>query len=181
MVSWSRIARRSRVPLGFVFAAVYVLLADPFPISLAFSLVFILPGLLIRAAASGHVQKNERLAMSGPYAYTRNPLYLGSIFIGLGFAVASRSIWVLIILVIMFVTIYLPVIRAEENYLAQHFPEFAEYTRRVPRLIPDPRPAGDRRGSFSWDLYRKHREYNAALGSAAMMAVLLIKMFWRLR
>src|SRR5579872_806728 len=181
LVSWSRIARRSRVPLGFVFAAVYLWLADPLVISLLFGLVFILPGLLIRAIASGHVQKNERLAMSGPYAYTRNPLYLGSLIMAVGFAVAARSIWIALILIIMFVAIYLPVIRAEENYLAQHFPEFAEYTRRVPRLIPDPRPAGDRRGSFSWDLYRKHREYNAALGSAAMMAVLLIKMFWRLR
>ena len=181
MVSWSRIARRSRVPLGFVFAAVYLWLADPLVISLLFGLVFILPGLLIRAIASGHVQKNERLAMSGPYAYTRNPLYLGSLIMAVGFAVAARSIWIALILVIMFVAIYLPVIRAEENYLAQHFPEFAEYARRVPRLIPDPTPSGDRRGSFSWQLYRKHREYNASLGAAAMLVALSVKLYWNLR
>ena len=181
MASWSRIARRSRVPLGFVVAALYLWLADPLAISLLFGLVFILPGLLIRAMASGHVQKNERLAMSGPYAYTRNPLYLGSTIMGVGFAIAARSVWVALILVVMFVTIYLPVIRAEERYLAEHFPEFAEYARRVPRLIPDPMPRGDTRGSFSWDLYRKHREYNATLGSVAMMAALLVKMFWNSR
>ncbi len=181
MVSWSRIARRSRVPLGFVFAAIYLWLADPLVISLLFGLVFILPGLLIRAIASGHVQKNERLAMSGPYAYTRNPLYLGSLIMAVGFAVAARSIWIAIILVIMFVAIYLPVIRAEENYLAQHFPEFAEYARRVPRLVPDPTPSGDRRGSFSWQLYRKHREYNASLGAAAMLVALSVKLYWNLR
>jgi len=181
VVSWSRIARRSRVPLGFVFAAVYLWLADPLVISLLFGLVFILPGLLIRAIASGHVQKNERLAMSGPYAYTRNPLYLGSLIMAVGFAVAARSIWIAIILVIMFVAIYLPVIRAEENYLAQHFPEFVEYARRVPRLIPDPTPSGDRRGSFSWQLYRKHREYNASLGAAAMLVALSVKLYWNLR
>ncbi len=181
MVSWSRIARRSRVPLGFVFAAIYLWLADPLVISLLFGLVFILPGLLIRAIASGHVQKNERLAMSGPYAYTRNPLYLGSLIMAVGFAVAARSIWIAIILVIMFVAIYLPVIRAEENYLAQHFPEFAEYARRVPRLVPDPTTSGDRRGSFSWQLYRKHREYNASLGAAAMLVALSVKLYWNLR
>lgn len=178
MVSWSKVARRSRVPLGFVFAALYLWLADPLPISLLFAMVLVIPGLLVRALASGHVQKNERLATSGPYAYTRNPLYLGSLIIGVGFAIAARSVWVAVILVLLFVTVYLPVIRAEEAYLAQHFPEFAEYARRVPRLMPDPRPAIHTRGPFSWDLYWKHREYNATLGSVAMMAALVIKLIW---
>ncbi len=178
MVSWSRIARRSRVPLGFVFAALYLWLADPVPISLLYGAAFVIPGLLIRAFASGHVEKNQRLAMTGPYAYTRNPLYLGSLIIGVGFAIAARSTWVAVILVLMFVTVYLPVIRAEETYLAQHFPEFAEYARRVPRLMPDPRPAIRTRGSFSWNLYLKHREYNATLGAMAITAALVVKMIW---
>jgi protein-S-isoprenylcysteine O-methyltransferase Ste14 len=91
----------------------------------------IVPGLLIRALASGHVRKNEALATSGPYAYTRNPLYLGSLLMGVGFAIAARSWWVGVILVVMFLAIYLPVIRDEENYLRQKFPEFEEYARRV--------------------------------------------------
>jgi protein-S-isoprenylcysteine O-methyltransferase Ste14 len=178
VVSWSRIARRSRVPLGFAFAALYLWLANPLVISILFGAAFVIPGLLIRAFASGHVEKNQRLATSGPYAYTRNPLYLGSLIIGVGFAIVARSIGIAIILVLMFVTIYLPVIRAEEAYLAQHFPEFAEYARRVPRLMPDPRPTVRSQGAFSWDLYRKHREYNATLGAMAMMGALMIKMFW---
>src|SRR4029077_17960135 len=89
--------------------------------------VVVLPGLLIRALASGHVRKNEALATSGPYAYTRNPLYLGSLLIGVGFAVAARSWWVGLALVVMFFAIYLPVIRGEEAYLRQKFPEFEEY------------------------------------------------------
>jgi len=178
MLSWSKIARRSRVPLGFVVAALYLWLADPVPMSLLFGAAFVIPGLLVRAVASGHVEKNERLATSGPYAYTRNPLYLGSLIIGVGFAIAARSVWVAVILVLMFVTIYLPVIRAEEIYLAQHFPEFAEYARRVPRLMPDPHPSSRPRGSFSRDLYWKHREYNATLGSMAMMAALVVKVIW---
>ena len=78
----------------------------------------VVPGLLIRALASGHVRKNEALATSGPYAYTRNPLYLGSLLMGVGFAVAARSWWVGIALVVMFLAIYMPVIRDEEAFSA---------------------------------------------------------------
>jgi len=181
VVSWSRIARRSRVPLGFVLAAVYLWLANPLAVSLLFSTLFIVPGLLIRALASGHVEKNQRLATTGPYAYTRNPLYLGSFIMASGFALAARSLWIVPILIAMFAAIYMPVIRAEEAYLAQHFPEFAEYARRVPRLAPNPNPPGQQRWEFSWDLYKKHREYNATLGSATIMAALIIKLLWRSR
>ena len=94
MAEWSRVARRIRVPLGFAFAVLYFWLARPSWPSLAFGAVLIIPGLAIRALASGHVRKNEALAMSGPYAYSRNPLYLGSLLIGIGFALAARSWWV---------------------------------------------------------------------------------------
>ena len=112
--------------------------------SLAFGAILIVPGLLIRALASGHVRKNEALATSGPYAYTRNPLYLGSLLIGVGFAVAARSWWVGVALVVMFFAIYLPVIRDEEAFLRQKFPEFEEYARRVPRMFPKTRGAFSR-------------------------------------
>src|ERR1700727_2293994 len=135
-LDWGKIARRIRVPLGFVFAVLYFWLARPTWRFIPLGTVLILPGLLIRALASGHVRKNEALATSGPYAYTRNPLYLGSLLMGLGFAVAARSWWVGIVLVVMFVAIYLPVIRGEEAFLRQKFPEFEEYARRVPRMLP---------------------------------------------
>ncbi len=176
MASWSRIARRSRVPLGFAVAALYLGLADPIPISLLIGALFVIPGLLIRAVASGHVQKNERLATTGPYAYTRNPLYLGSFIMALGFVFAARSWLVVATLIVMLVAIYLPVIRAEEVFLSEHFPEFAEYARRVPRLVPT--LPGKQRWEFSWNLYKKHREYNASLGAVAIMAALVIKMLW---
>jgi len=179
MAEYSRIARRIRVPLGFAFAVLYFWLARPTWRFLALGAVVIVPGLLIRALASGHVRKNEALATSGPYAYTRNPLYLGSLLIGVGFAVAARSWWVGVILVVMFFAIYLPVIRDEEAYLRQTFPEFEEYARRVPRMFPRLMPApGEPGGGFSFDLYLQHREYNALLGAAAMMAALVVKMRW---
>ena len=86
-------------------------------------------GLLIRALASGHVQKNEELATSGPYAYTRNPLYLGSLIMAGGFALASRSWIVVAIAVLMLLAIYIPVIRSEEEFLRARFPEFEDYCR----------------------------------------------------
>jgi protein-S-isoprenylcysteine O-methyltransferase Ste14 len=178
MPEWSRVARRIRVPLGFAFAVLYFWLARPTWRSLAIGVVLIVPGLLIRAMASGHVRKNEALATSGPYAYTRNPLYLGSLLIGIGFAAAARSWWVAVVLVVMFFAIYLPVIRSEEAFLREKFPEFAEYARRVPRMLPriTPAPSDQEAGGFSANLYLKHREYNALLGAAAMMAVLIVKM-----
>jgi protein-S-isoprenylcysteine O-methyltransferase Ste14 len=177
---WSKIARRIRVPLGFVFAVLYFWLAKPTWRFIALGAILILPGLLIRALASGHVRKNEALATSGPYAYTRNPLYLGSLLMGIGFAVAARSVWVGVALVVMFFAIYMPVIRDEEKFLRQKFPEFEEYMRRVPRMLPRIMQTASREessGGFSMSLYLKHREWNALLGALAMLAALTVKMF----
>jgi protein-S-isoprenylcysteine O-methyltransferase Ste14 len=177
MTEWSQIARRIRVPLGFLFAVLYFWLARPSWRSLIVGAIVVAPGLLIRALASGHVRKNESLATSGPYAYTRNPLYLGSLLMGLGFAVAARSWWVGVALVVMFFAIYVPVIRDEEAFLRRTFSEFEEYAQRVPRMFPRLTHApGEASPGFSWDLYLKHREYNALLGVLAMMAGLVVKM-----
>ena len=178
-IDWSKIARRIRVPLGFVFAVLYFWLAKPTWRFIALGAILIIPGLLIRALASGHVRKNEALATSGPYAYTRNPLYLGSLLMGIGFAVAARSVWVGVALVVMFFAIYLPVIRDEEAFLRQKFPEFEDYARRVPRMFPRITPsssAEEASGGFSMALYLKHREWNALLGVLAMLAMLIARM-----
>lgn len=181
MTEYARIARRVRVPLGFVFALFYLWLAKPSWRFLLSSLLLIVAGLVIRALASGHVRKNEALAISGPYAYTRNPLYLGSLLIGIGFAIAARSWWVGVLLVVMFFAIYLPVIRDEEKFLRQKFPEFGEYARRVPRMFPRlmPNRSAENEGSgFSSALYMQHREYNALIGALAALAALIVKLFF---
>jgi protein-S-isoprenylcysteine O-methyltransferase Ste14 len=180
---WQRIARRIRVPLGFATAALYLIEAGrraPVPGAVAWSLILVLPGLWLRAYASGYVKKNQELTTTGPYAYLRNPLYLGSILIAAGFAVALMSWPVALALAVMFIAIYVPVIASEERFLRATFPEFPEYCRRVPRLIPrlTPAPSPSRgrgdfenpgnhpgpRGRFLLSLYLKHREYNALLG-----------------
>ena len=179
MASWGAIARRIRVPLGFAFAVLFLWLAHPTMQSILIGAGLIIPGLVIRALASGHLQKNEQLATNGPYAYTRNPLYLGSLVLAVGFALTARSWWVAAGIVLIFITIYLPVIRAEEVFLRGHFPQFEDYAREVPILFPRLSAFGKPSGAFSWDLYWKHREYNAALGSAAMMAALVVRLLMR--
>src|SRR5688572_11001452 len=138
-------------------------------------------GLALRAAASGHVRKNTELTTTGPYAYVRNPLYGGSIIIAVGFGVAARSLWVAALMAAVFLALYLPVIRAEERYLRDRFPEFDDYARRVPRLIPRFTSAAPPGGAFSRELYLQHREYNALIGAAAMLAALAAKLLWYAR
>jgi protein-S-isoprenylcysteine O-methyltransferase Ste14 len=178
-MEWKRIARRIRVPLGFAFAAFFLWLAHPAPIFLALSLLLVVPGLLLRAYASGYVKKNRELTTTGPYAYTRNPLYLGSMSIAFGFALAARSWWIALALAVLFAVIYIPVIRSEEEYLRSVFPGFDDYAARVSRLLPrlTPACAGDTPpGEFSASLYRRHREYNALIGAAGMYAALILKL-----
>ncbi|MBZ5512028.1 MAG: isoprenylcysteine carboxylmethyltransferase family protein [Acidobacteriia bacterium] len=177
-MTWSRIARRIRVPLGFAFAALYLWRARPTWISLAAGGLIALIGIAIRAVASGHISKNSELTTSGPYAYTRNPLYLGSIVIALGFAVAALSWWIALALVVLFVAIYIPVILAEESFLRSRFSEFDQYARQVPRLLPRLRPHTTSAGSFSRQRYLQHREYNALIGTAVMIAALVAKLLW---
>lgn len=176
---WNRIARRIRVPLGFVFAVVFLWLARPSPLFLALSLILVLPGLWLRAYASGYVKKNAELTTTGPYAHTRNPLYLGSMMMAFGFALAARSLWIAGILAILFAVIYIPVIRSEEEFLRSAFSNFDQYAAAVPRLLPRIVPATDTnstRGRFASGLYRKHREYNALIGAASMYAALILKL-----
>ncbi len=175
-MSFQQIARRIRVPLGFVFAALFLWRAQPTLHSILWSLATVVPGLALRAYASGYVNKNEQLATSGPYAYTRNPLYLASLIFSLGFVAAARSWLLLVCFVILFAVIYTPTILSEEAWLREKFSSFDDYCRRVPRLLPRLTPAAsETRGAFSPALYRKHREYNSLMGAAAVYAVLLLK------
>jgi protein-S-isoprenylcysteine O-methyltransferase Ste14 len=181
-VTWTRIARRVRVPLGFAFAALYLCLARPTPAFMALSLILVIPGLWLRAYASGYVKKNTELAVTGPYAFTRNPLYLGSMLIAFGFALAARSLWIALALAVLFAVIYIPVIRSEEAFLRSTFSAFDAYAANVPRLLPRLTPARSsksERGAFSPELYRKHREYNALMGAVAIYAALSLRIyFW---
>lgn len=176
--------RRARVPLGFVFAAAFLVFARPSVWSLARSLVLVLPGLALRGYAAGYVKKNSELTTTGPYGRTRNPLYLGSFMAALGLVAASRSVVLTAVFVLLFFAVYLPVIRSEERFLSGVFSAFGDYMQRVPRLFPSFRPSrrmGEAQGAgrFSLARYRHHREYNAAMGAAALYAALLLLLWLR--
>lgn len=173
--AWRAVARRIRVPMGFAFAIAYLWLARPDVSMIAIGAIVVAMGIAIRATASAQLRKNEELATAGPYSYTRNPLYLGSIIIAIGFALAARNLWIWGLILAFFVIIYMPVIRNEESFLRSAFPDFDDYARRVPRLWP--RWSGESLTvNFSRELYVKHREYNALIGAALMLAALLVKM-----
>ncbi len=176
---WQQVARRIRVPLGFVTAALYLFelwRRVPQPAAVTWSLALVLPGLWLRGYAAGYVKKNRELTQTGPYAHTRNPLYLGSMLIAAGFAVALLSWPVGLVLALGFGVIYVPVIASEERFLRATFPGFNAYCRQVPRLIPRLTPAstGEGAGAFSLSLYLKHREYNAGIGAALLYLSLFL-------
>jgi protein-S-isoprenylcysteine O-methyltransferase Ste14 len=178
--TWQKIARRIRVPLGFVMAAVFLIFAKPTPQTLGWSLLLVLPGLWLRGYAAGYVKKNAELTRTGPYAHTRNPLYLGSMGIAFGFAVATGE-WPLgVLLVALLLAIYLPTILSEEAFLRATFPAFDAYAARVPRLLPRLTPARfggatGPAGRFSRERYLHHREYNALMGAVAIYIVLSLR------
>jgi protein-S-isoprenylcysteine O-methyltransferase Ste14 len=171
--------QRWRVPLGFLFAAIFLVAARPVWQSLIIGGAIALIGLLIRAWASGHIRKNAVLAVSGPYAYTRNPLYLGSFLIGLGFTVGGASWWTVLLFAAWFLGLYLPVMRKEAADLRQIFGiEYEKYAAAVPLFLPRltafaPEKASDVR--FDPKLYLRYREYRAALGLFAALGLLALK------
>jgi protein-S-isoprenylcysteine O-methyltransferase Ste14 len=179
---WQQVARRIRVPLGFLTAALYLfelVRRAPHPAAIAWSLALVVPGLALRAYASGCVKKNSELTVTGPYAHTRNPLYLGSMLIAAGFAVALMSWPVTLVLALGFAVIYVPVIASEERFLRAAFPNFDDYCQHVPRLLPRLTPARNPKdqstpGAFSLSLYLQHREYNAGVGAAVLYLSLLL-------
>jgi protein-S-isoprenylcysteine O-methyltransferase Ste14 len=173
--------QRWRVPLGFVVAIAFLFFARPNPTALLIGAFVSLPGLAIRAWASGHIRKNTRLAVSGPYAFTRNPLYFGSFLLGLGFTIASGQ-WILALLfAALFLGIYLPVMRVESSTMAELFGhEYESYKAAVPLFFPRLTPfrQGDAdKVKFDGSLYLRYREYRAALGLVVAWGFLILKTY----
>jgi protein-S-isoprenylcysteine O-methyltransferase Ste14 len=175
---YADVVARLRVPTGFLIVIVFAWFSLPTRESFLWGMPISVAGLALRAWAAGCLAKNQNLATGGPYAYTRNPLYIGTLLVAAGLAIAARSIWLAVLFALVFVFVYLPVIQNEEQHLRKIFPEYAAYADRVPALWPrfaqksrtDPNP-------FSPALYLRNQEYNAGLGFLAGMLFLL----WKLR
>ncbi|MEO6656426.1 MAG: isoprenylcysteine carboxylmethyltransferase family protein [Pyrinomonadaceae bacterium] len=174
-----RLIQRIRVPLGFLFAIVFLVFAEPTVLSLVVGGFIVAIGVAIRAWASGHIRKASVLAVSGPYAYTRNPLYVGSFILGVGFTVAAGVWWLAVIFSVLFIGIYLPVMRVETEDIRRIFGEdFDEYEKNVPLLIPRFTPWKKTGVKFDFQLYLRYREYRAALGAAIAVVALAAKAYF---
>jgi len=168
------------VPGGFLLVAAFAWLSQPSVQSLAYGLPVGVLGLFVRGWAAGHLEKNMQLAETGPYAYVRNPLYIGTLLVAAGLVAASRR-WILAaIFAAVFLLIYLPVIQLEEQHLRKLFPEYDSYARHVPALIPSWRhqagPSPERR--FRWKLYGRNEEYQALIGFVAGALFLVYKLIF---
>jgi protein-S-isoprenylcysteine O-methyltransferase Ste14 len=164
---------RYRVPAGWVLGASILVLARPTPGSLLLGLPLALVGETVRLWASGHIEKTERLATGGPYAHSRNPLYVGSLLIAAGVGVGCASAWVVVAMAAYFLAFYPSVMREEAAFLAAKFPgEHAAWAAAVPLFWPRPMPAGPRASRFDWARVARNREWRTAAALPLLAAIL---------
>lgn len=176
----SSLIQRLRVPLGFAFGFLFILLAEPTTLTVSAGTAVAIPGLLLRVWAAGHLQKHHRLTLSGPYRRTRNPLYLGSFIMGLGLCIASGRLLILLLFIVLFLLIYQPVMRKEETELRLTYgKDYEEYLRTVPLFFPLPaRSTLPSYGNFSVRQIILNREYKAVIGFIAIIVFLIARVIW---
>jgi protein-S-isoprenylcysteine O-methyltransferase Ste14 len=165
---------RYRVPAGWVVGVLVFVLAQPTPRSLLLGVPLAVLGEAVRIWASGHIEKTKALATGGPYAHSRNPLYVGSLLLALGVALACASPWVVLAVAAYFVAFYPSVMREEEAFLAKKFPgEHAAWASAVPLFWPRLTPSGPRASRFEWVRVRLNREWRTAAALPLLAAILL--------
>lgn len=172
--SYANTVQRLRVPSGLLLAAAFVWLSQPVLPTLLLGFPVALMGLALRAWAAGHLRKNQELTVSGPYAFVRNPLYLGTLLTALGCTIAAAQPYLAALVGAVFLLVYLPVMQQEEQHLATLFPEFAAYAKRVPQLFPRiPKSMPLQR--FAWTVYVQNMEQKALYGFVAVYSFLIAK------
>jgi protein-S-isoprenylcysteine O-methyltransferase Ste14 len=174
---YADVVARLRVPSGFLIVAVFAWFSSPTALSLEIGLPVSLLGLALRAWAAGCLAKDRQLATGGPYAYSRNPLYLGTLLVAVGLSIAARSLGLGALFAAVFMFVYLPVIQNESEHLHHLFRDYAAYAAAVPMLLPRLTPyRGENPNPFRFALYLTNQEYNAGAGFAAGMLFLLWKL-----
>ena len=174
--------RGVRIGSAWVLAIAFFWLARPDYLTLGIGATVVLVGLLVRGWAAGVLRKDRELAVSGPYAFTRNPLYLGTFLIGVGAVVAGGRLWLGLGFITWFAWIYGSTMARESGELAARFGEsYSRYRASVPLLLPrlTPfRPVQDLAAAdtaFSPARYLHNREYEALLGAVVGLGLLLLK------
>ena len=171
----------------WLLAAPFFLGAHPTIRLLVLGAVLATVGISIRAWAAGTIDKERELATTGPYAHTRNPLYLGTLLIGVGVTVGGGRWDFALIFGLFFVFVYGRTIRSEMDCLAERFGDlYAAYAREVPLFVPRIVPYHAIRApgqlsaheGFTLARWRRNKEYEALLGVVAGFLFLAAKLFW---
>ena len=180
MISWNRLAQKLRVPAGTILGILFLLFMHPSTRSLWIGGAIALPGSVLRLWAAGHIEKGRVLTQGGPYAFTRNPLYLGSFFMALGIILAGQGYWLLPAFAGFFVLFYFPVMKAEEqDLLAGYGERFVEYSNRVPLFFPAFQKTGNASSAFLWSRVIRNREHRTIAGLAVAETILILQNIFR--
>jgi protein-S-isoprenylcysteine O-methyltransferase Ste14 len=176
MNSWKQKAQKIRVPAGTALGIVFLVFMHPSLRSLWIGGVISLFGALLRLWAAGHIVKGSVLTRTGPYAFSRNPLYLGSFFMALGIIIGGQGYWLLVLFALFYLVLYIPVMRAEELELLNGYGDaFIEYSKKVPLFFPRFRRAAYPVSGFFWSRAARNREHLTAAGLILAEAVLVLK------
>jgi hypothetical protein len=176
---WQREVRR--VPL-FIGAFLLVIFAKPeFPGILS-GMILIFLGEGIRIWAAGHLQKNEVLTVTGPYAYVKNPLYIGSIFITTGFCIMADNIYLLAAALFMFCFHYIPYKKkVEGDRLKKRFgSQYEDYDEKVPEYLPGRKRYSDQKGSWRVRHLIENSEEGILLIVLAGIFLVLSRPYWEI-
>jgi len=180
MTSWKKLAQKTRVPAGTALGIFFLLLMHPSVRSLWIGGLIALGGSLLRLWAAGHIEKGRILTRGGPYALTRNPLYLGSFFMALGIIIAGQGYWLLLPFGVFFAVFYWPVMKAEEQELLNGYGEtFVEYSKSVPLFWPGFRKPCSGASIFRWGRVIRNREHHTVFGFLAAEALLVLRTVFR--
>jgi hypothetical protein len=166
--------RRHRRNIGIPLVIAALFLARYNAKYLIPSVIIVAAGELLRIWSAGHLRKEQTLTTGGPYRFMRNPLYLGSFLIAIGFCMIAGSIWIWILVLVYFLFCYIPVIRYEERILREKFPDYRVYADAIPALYPSPRPYPVSTTQFSLYQAIANKEYNAVLGIVIVYAYLIL-------
>jgi protein-S-isoprenylcysteine O-methyltransferase Ste14 len=180
MASWKEFAQKTRVPAGTALGILFLLLMHPSARSLWIGAAITLPGWLLRLWAAGHIDKGKVLTQGGPYARTRNPLYLGSFLMALGIILGGQGYWLLPLFGGFFAAFYIPVMKAEADHmLGRYGQEFIDYSKRVPAFFPAFQKAGTGASAFLWSRVIQNREHRNVVGLIGAETILVLKFIFQ--
>jgi protein-S-isoprenylcysteine O-methyltransferase Ste14 len=186
-LGWGKIAQKVRVPASMLLGIVFLALMHPSVHSLWIGGALALAGAGLRLWAAGYIEKGKSLAQEGPYAFTRNPLYLGSLLMATGVLVAGQGYWLLLPFGVFYAALYYPVMKAEEREMQEKYgARYKDYVRRVPVFIPSLMPgsgasfgdAPDKPSTFLWSRVIRNGEHRTVGGLLLIGAFLFIRAMW---